>query len=249
MIKRLFQAISRRFGYDLHKINVNSKSRSAVLLLLGQERYRKITIFDVGAHQGQTIQEYSKHFPNAYFYSFEPFPETYERLSKYKSARVRTFPFGLSDKIERQTFFTNKGSATNSLLPLSDTAQTTWDGHQDLHSTGKVICEFQTLDGFVAENAIRDIDLLKIDVQGAEYKVIDGGTGSLGSGIVNVVKCEVILSETYQGQHPLHAYLARFDALGFELVNICDLVYGSTGRLIQVDLIMQHCSRRQSREM
>lgn len=239
-MKKLLQLIARRFGYDLHKVNVNSKSRSTLLHLLGHKRDEDLIIFDVGAHQGQTIEEYSKIFPNARFFSFEPFPETYERLSKFQSAKVRTFPFGLSDRLESQTFFTNKGSGTNSLLVLSDAAQTTWNGHQDLHATGSVTCEFSTLDQFVAENAIASIDFLKIDVQGAECKVIAGGETTLKSGMVNVVKCEVILSKTFEGQNPLHEYLARFDALGFELVNICDQVYGVNGGLIQVDLILQH---------
>ncbi|MCV2875281.1 FkbM family methyltransferase [Rhodobacteraceae bacterium XHP0102] len=243
-MKKLLQLIARNFGYDLHKININSKSRSTLLHLLGRKRHEELVIFDVGAHQGQTIEEYSKLFPNARFFSFEPFPETYERLAKRQSDKVRTFPFGLSDKVESQTFFTNKGSGTNSLLVLSDAAQITWSGHQDLHATGSVTCDFSTLDQFVAENAIASIDFLKIDVQGAEYKVLTGGENTLKSGIVSVVKCEVILSETYLGQHSLHEYLARFDELGFELVNICDQVYGSNGSLIQVDLILQHRQHR-----
>lgn len=243
-VKKIFQIIARYFGYELHRMNVNAKSRSAVLLLLGRKRHADITVFDVGAHEGQTIKEYLKIFPNARFFSFEPFPESYDRLSKYQNNSIQAFPFGLSDRVESQTFFINKGSATNSLLALSKAAQKTWNGHRDLYATGSVVCEFSTLDGFVSDNCISVIDFLKIDVQGAEYKVIEGGAATLAAGIVNVVKCEVILSDTYDGQQPLHVYLARFEELGFELVNICDLVYGSEGNLIQVDLIMQHRSFR-----
>lgn len=239
-MKKLFQVIARKFGYDLHRINVNSKSRSSVLHLLGEKRFDEIVIFDVGAHQGQTIEEYSKLFPNARFFSFEPFPETYERLSRHQSDRVRTFPFGFSDKAENQTFFTNKGSGTNSLLPLSDAAQATWNGHKDLYATGSVECQFMTLDQFVLENSVSQIEFLKIDVQGAEYSVIEGGAHTLKSGTVNVLKCELIMAKTYEGQVPLHRYLKRFDELDFELVNICDHVYGVKGDLIQVDLILQH---------
>lgn len=239
-MKKFLQIVARHFGYDLHKINVNSKSKSTIQRLFDGRRDKVTTIFDVGAHEGQTIEEYEKIFPNAHFFSFEPFPDTYARLSHLQKANVTAFPFGFSDRVERQTFFANRGSATNSLLPLAGSAQTTWGGHVYLYPSGAVTCEFSTLDKFVSDAQIFEIDFLKIDVQGAEYKVIEGGAKVLSSGVVNVVKCEVILAETYEGQRPLDEYLKRFYSFGFELVNICDHVYGTSGRLIQVDIILQH---------
>ena len=42
-----------------------------------------ITIFDVGAHHGQTSTLYNTLFKKASIYSFEPSPDSFEILKKY----------------------------------------------------------------------------------------------------------------------------------------------------------------------
>jgi trans-aconitate methyltransferase len=39
------------------------------------------TIFDVGAHIGQTANEFRRRFPKARIFSFEPFPNSFQTLS------------------------------------------------------------------------------------------------------------------------------------------------------------------------
>ena len=42
---------------------------------------KNLTLFDVGAHKGQTALYLSKVFPNSMVYSFEPNPELFAELT------------------------------------------------------------------------------------------------------------------------------------------------------------------------
>lgn len=236
-MKKLLQILARPLGYDFHKINVNSKSISAINNLIKKYKLNDIVIFDVGAHEGQSIREFKKSFQEVKIYAFEPFPASYNKLLSFSSDQVKVFPIGLADKEKKIEFFSNKGSATNSLLRLSDSAKSVWGNIDALSASASVLCQFSTLDDFVFENGINRIDVLKIDVQGAEFRVIEGGQKTLSSGIVKIVKCEIIHAETYVGQWPLPCYLERFDQLGFDLFNTCDCVYEYDGSLLQADFV------------
>ena len=236
-MKKLLQVLARPFGYDFHRINVNGKSINAILNLVKKYKLKDIVIFDVGAHEGQSIREFKKFFHDIKIYAFEPFPESYNKILSFSSDQVKVFPIGLSDVEGKLKFFSNKGSATNSLLRLSGMAKEGWGNIEALSASSSVLCQFSTLDDFVVENGIDRIDVLKIDVQGAEFRVIEGGQKTLSSGVVKIVKCEIILAETYVGQWPLVRYLERFDQLGFNLFNVCDCVYGNDGSLLQADFV------------
>ena len=42
---------------------------------------KKPIIFDVGAHKGETLIEYKKHFPDSLIYCFEPFEDSFNELT------------------------------------------------------------------------------------------------------------------------------------------------------------------------
>ena len=99
-----------------------------------------------------------------------------------------------------ESFNSNKGSPTNSLLSLSLNAKEIWGGNERLSQVEKVDCQFTTLDDFCDENNVEFIDFLKIDVQGAEFKVLKGAKKALSEKRIGVIQLEVILVDTYIGQ-------------------------------------------------
>ena len=71
----------RRIGYDLHKldtIEVGQDAFADMRKLTGSRS--NLTIFDVGANVGQTIEHFRALFPRPTIYSFEPSPDTYRAL-------------------------------------------------------------------------------------------------------------------------------------------------------------------------
>ena len=192
-------------------------------------------IFDIGGFDGCSVKKYQKQFPNSIIYSFEPSPINYLKLKKMESEKVKTFNLGLSSKKGKETFFTNQLSATNSLLPFCKGVKNKWGGLEGLTTIDSIQCEFITLDEFIEENQIYIIDFLKIDVQGAEFKVLEGAKNTLNKKKIAVIQMELIIEETYVGQKSSNYYFKLFESYGYIPYIVCD--FGATKtELLQMDV-------------
>src|ERR1700730_249925 len=122
-----------------------------------------VTIFDVGAHVGHISKIYNDIFHKATIYSFEPFPQSFATLQRNlrQYRNVHVFNFGLAERSGSLPFHDNTSAVTNSLLEPDAAADSTW-GPGVVKSKGTVLCQFTTLDDFVAANGISFIDILKM---------------------------------------------------------------------------------------
>jgi FkbM family methyltransferase len=198
-----------------------------------------LTIFDVGAFIGDISRAYVNIFPTAHVYSFEPFSRSFEQLMANMVAypNVHVYNIGLSDIAGRQVFYTNTFAPTNSLLEPDPAANKTW-GNGVVRGRAAAECEFTTLDEFIEKNNIARIDILKIDVQGAETRVLDGAKNALKDGRIALIYSEIITMPTYKGQERLWQILRTFDEYGMDLHNIYNFSFESNSeRLRQFDAI------------
>lgn len=108
----------------------------------------------------------------AQVYAFEPFPQNYELLAAHAALngfkQVQIFPLALSDAAGRMRF-------------AGPEADNGGRGHlaTDSDPGAGVEVETATLDGFVQAHGIARIDALKLDVEGAECRVLAGGRESI----------------------------------------------------------------------
>jgi FkbM family methyltransferase len=195
-------------------------------------------IFDVGAHVGQTVLRYRSLFPSAVIHCFEPSPDSLAALRRAVAGDegVHTHELAISDSPGSAVFNVNKSRATNSLLSSDSSASSYW-GHGLLETEQRIEVSIQTVDGFCQEHSVERIDILKLDVQGAEYAVLSGAGGMLGKHSIDLIYLEVITAPTYVGQHRLYEYLMLFDEYGYTLFDFYHPVR-RRGRLIQADLIV-----------
>lgn len=86
------------------------------------------TIFDVGAHIGQTANEFRRRFPKARIFSFEPFPNSFQTLSANfeLDTKTKVFNYGFAEKLGKFPFHDNSSSVTNSLLSTEAMGSVTW---------------------------------------------------------------------------------------------------------------------------
>ncbi len=194
-------------------------------------------IFDVGAHIGLTVDAYRQVFPSATIHAFEPFPDSFSRLEARvgQQAGTHLHPLAMSDQDGSKTLFVNQSEATNSLKPLSDLASDNW-GEGRLTPSEQINITCETLDNFCTRNKIEQIDIIKIDVQGAEHEVLQGARQMLGKHAIKLIQFECILAETYAGQRPMHEYLALMDKLGYRFLDFFQPMRRN-GRLLQADLM------------
>ena len=130
-----------------------------------------MTFFDIGTHFGQyTLMAAAQVGPNGAVHSFEPGPIQYGFLSRnvalnhYKNVCLNNV--ALSDRAGEMDFVVpSLGSLGQSHLATAGES-----GHK-VH----VI----TLDGYCEENDIKKIDVMKVDVEGAEMQVFKGANNVL----------------------------------------------------------------------
>ena len=184
-------------------------SREIVKLFkAGQPR----VIFDVGACEGEDSIRFSRLFPEAKVYAFEPLPENQAlvqaNLEAYSAKACQLVGVALSDCDGAATFHVssgrpaeefagkdwNYGNKSSSLLP--PVQKEGMHGWLDFKESIRV--RTQTLASFCSESGIAKIDFLHMDVQGAEYLVLSGAGPMLSK--VTAIWMEVSSREIYKGQ-------------------------------------------------
>jgi FkbM family methyltransferase len=127
------------------------------------------TFVDVGAHIGSVISAVRNHDKSVEIVAVEAMPEKVDRLRK-KFPRVKVFCCALGESQGEASFFVDlKQSGYSSL------------GHRNLDDTTnivKVSVQVQRLDEIVKAS---NVDVIKIDVEGAELGVLRGGEQLISS--------------------------------------------------------------------
>lgn len=236
-MKKQVRQFAHRLGFQISK-SPHGDAFGTLKHLCGDKA--EPVIFDVGAYQGLVSLRFHELFPKARIFSFEPFASSFESAKKNTEhvPQIECFNFGLSDTDGPLHFHQNKGKATNSLLESNPEAQKSW-GTGVLDTEEVVEVEMKKLDTFLAEKGIEQVDLLKIDVQGAEYLVMAGAREACEKGRISTIYSEVIAQPTYLGQRRFDKGLSTFYEAGFDLVNFFDVSVRNDGVLRQVDAVFR----------
>jgi FkbM family methyltransferase len=221
-----------KFGYEIRKYP--NPFAFQKLLLSGVQAP---IIFDAGAHRGYITTRYHRLFPAGTIYAFEPFPESFSILEKTQKTTRKIHPLNLalSNKTGRSVFHANFSAATNSLLPTDLNAQASWPKGQ-LDTIKTISVETTTLDDFCDKHDIDHIDLLKMDVQGAEYLILEGAKNLLSQGKIGLIYTEILISPSYEGQINFYEFLERMHTAGFDLYGIYN-ISPPKGQIKQIDAI------------
>jgi FkbM family methyltransferase len=140
---------------------------------------------DVGANMGVWFQAALELWPNCRVHAFEVAPDTYKLLedanrSPMNRARVVLHGVGLSDQPGIQTFYY-----------FPDYPELTCDMlRHECYEAVPFQANLATLDEFCLQQKVEVIDFLKIDVEGAEYRVLKGASGLLESGKIGCIQFE-----------------------------------------------------------
>jgi len=237
IIKSLVRRVLGRFGYEIQRISLATSDAflEQRRLLQGNEGP---VIFDAGAHRGESVVQYKTLFPGATVFCFEPFPQSYAALQRATASLASVHPFNvaLSDRVGEAEFNSNTYTATNSLLTTASEAEAAWPGGS-VDTQDRIRVVTTTLDEFCREHSIAEIDLLKLDVQGAEPLVLKGGEGLLRHGKVRMIYTEILTLPTYNGQAELDEFLRMMRDYGYEVFNFFNLSTTTSGQLRQLDAI------------
>lgn len=191
-----------------HAIAKQNREMESWQILQGR-RFR--TILDIGANEGQFLWLSKRIWPAAHVHCFEPLPEIFSKLELNASQlpNCSVYRLGLSNQRGTAIMHQSAFSPSSSLLPMADLHRTEFPASA---ACSEVAVPLTTMDQWAVDTGVR-LDpplLIKIDVQGFERAVIEGGGAVLSQ--AEVIVLEVSFCELYQGQPlfgEIHELLAR----------------------------------------
>jgi FkbM family methyltransferase len=128
--------------------------------------------------------------------AFEPNPAVFAQLQKHVAlngfeSRVTVSQVALSDAADPSArFFVSQDLTNSGLSSLTPPAEMLAGG--ELSEAHTIPVRVDTFDNWFASSGLDHIDLIKIDVEGAEARVVAGMTRSLASGAIAAIICETV---------------------------------------------------------
>jgi FkbM family methyltransferase len=207
--------VQGEYDYDLHRVLDR-------LLALG------MTCLDVGANIGD-VALYMARLTGAqgHVFAFEPVPHVHERIGKHVARsgfldRVTVLPIALSDRNGHALMaFASQEVENQGMGSLVNCSNDVVDSHIEIETV--------TLDSFVRERRIESIELIKIDIQGAELMFLAGASETINS-MRPIVATEVSPDDLRNAGHSpidVFAYFLERDYRAFEC---------KVGRPLEIDL-------------
>jgi len=190
--------------------------------------------FDVGAHIGESVLYFNKLFNNPLIYSFEPSPESFKILKNNNYKNNICFNYAISNITGNTVFYENQISHTNSLVKINSLSVDSIKKQKTINT--KINIKAKKLDDFCSEEKINKIDLLKVDVQGAETLVFEGSQNILIN--TRVVIVEICFFDYYENKGGFFDIEKFLKPKGFSLFSISEISYNPmNGRTDWVEAI------------
>lgn len=174
---KLFPSVFRKRHYRfLENLSWNHiPAEEGELLLMPYFLEKDALFFDIGANTGIYTSFAQKFIPAGSVYAFEPIPELYTRL-RHMFRKSNIYKMAFSNEISEKQF--KIPSISGKEFKSRGTLNVTYKENDETRS--RVIdVRTDTIDSFVKKKKISRIGFIKIDVEGHEYQVIEGGLETL----------------------------------------------------------------------
>jgi FkbM family methyltransferase len=231
MIKKYIKKIFNLFQLDIVRYNkefINLSFDKIIVNILDQNPI----IFDVGANEGQSIKKYLDLFKNPTIHSFEPLVDEFQKMQDqfgyYKNIILNNYALGNIE--ETKIFYKAKKSSISSFNKFN--FNSLWfklrskQNNTSIENFSSAIdgVKISTLDDYCKNNKINKINLLKIDTQGYEDKILEGAMNLINNNKIDIIICEIMFDNAYEKYFSfsdIEKYLItkNFRMVGIDLIN------------------------------
>lgn len=180
-----------------------------------------LSIVDAGAHHGQTAAEYLEHFPGSRVIALEPEPENFaiaRRALAPFGDRVDLLPCALAQTDGTVSLRRTSHSGAHSLLEVGDMRY--YDA--PVETLAPIEVQAVSLDSLCASHGLERLDILKMDIQGAELLALRGAGSLLARQAIGLIALEVLFQPLYREQPTFWDIAEHLRSRGYALQGIHD---------------------------
>jgi FkbM family methyltransferase len=190
-------------------------------------------VIDGGANRGAFTDAFLRLHQPERVVLVEAIPELAMKLqAKYEGdPRISVVSAALSDRNGESKFEINRSEASSSLLPI-DPRNSAWFG-RDLGVANSITVPTLTLPELMERLKLEQVDLLKLDLQGAERLVLAGAAQVIDR--VRVIYTEVFFEPLYSGAWLFGEINEFLSGRGFKLCGLSNIVHAVDGDLVQAN--------------
>tara|TARA_Y100000816_G_C26029988_1_gene539169 strand:- start:6 stop:752 length:747 start_codon:yes stop_codon:yes gene_type:complete len=225
-MKTLIKKVLKKIGFEISKVDKKIDIINFDELLKEKVNKENPIIFDVGGHNGGSIKKFKKIFNKPIIHSFEPNEEVFKVMKKnyQNDSQVFCNNFALGNVIEEKNLNITAFTGKSSFYKIN--TNTEWSKNRSLTTSivSKEKVRMTTVDEYMREKEIDNVDFMKLDVQLYEDKVLEGSLNSLKNGKIKIVEVEIIFNDYYEKHFTfsdIEKYLIsnNFRMVGIDLVN------------------------------
>lgn len=172
---------------------------------------------DIGCHKGEILQSILKYAPEGSHTAFEPIPDLYNQLVRKFDGKATVYPYALSDRSGETTFQYVKNAPAYSGINKRKYNV----AHPDIE---QIQVKLRTLDELYP--AEKQVDFIKIDVEGAEFGVLKGARNVLKRWKpVVIFECGMGASD-YYGTDPEELYHFLVSGCNMNIFTLKSFLHG-----------------------
>jgi len=229
-MKTLIKKILHTFGLEISKLKKGRHNNE----WLFENKFN--ILIDIGASEGKFSLLFLKNNPLLTVFAFEPIPESFLKLQMNLKdfENVKFYNLALSATGGITKFYLNSHHTSSSILKMATLHK---EAFPESGKEKQIEATKKRLDDIIDTNLLRSkLVLIKIDVQGYESQVIDGGKQVISNADTIIV--EIIFDSLYEDQKLFDLVYNQIKDLGFVYKGNLSQIYNpNDGKVLQANAI------------
>jgi FkbM family methyltransferase len=215
-VKTLIQSLLRPFGLRLTRLRDERRPEygaSVLFSTLQRFSFSPRLVLDIGANHGNWTRAAIKYFPEAQYVLIEPQDQLKVCVQDLIDSgyKIRWVNAGVADQPGMLPFYVSDRDDSSSFLPRDTQSQS--------RAASETMVSVETLDILLSKYHLPAPDMVKIDAEGFDLKVMQGASSLIGKTEVFLLEAGVLCPF----ENSVARVVSMMEDFGYRLVDITEL--------------------------